>query len=161
MFIQTTDLGLFVLDPFLNLPDCGYDTKGGEIKIYVANKKHATKFAKDCFGDCLCEFEKKVGPYNQYSVELSGPIKQFNTVCVTEQFPPPFETVVFSLVCTTVELTNKRHRPELLTYWVLDGSDPAQFNKLLKRNFDVVEIENGLFKITKKSVNASGSSPSI
>ena len=153
MYYQTRDPDKFVLNPRFELELGSYETSDGTITALVTNKKDISKFLDVCFTDYDFTYEGKVGSYNKYNVLVFGPLKEYNTSCVTTWDPDPFETKVFSMELPLTDVTSKTRRSPLLNHWVLQGAHPTQFNKLLKRDFDVVEVQDGVVRLTRKIPN--------
>lgn len=146
----------FILDPRYENELGSYETDDGVIKVLVTNKKDIHKFCRACFFKYSATFEKKIGPFNQYVIELLGPLILFEPGIIDE-CPDHSETVVFSLVLPAEEVTKKDKRNPLLAAWVLGVEHPTQFNRLLKRDFDIVDVGAGFVCITKKVIDASHS----
>jgi hypothetical protein len=145
--------GLFVLDPTYSDDVGSYETHDGEIKVLITNKKDISRFCRACFGKSKYEFDRKIGPFNQYTIELKQPIKLYDGI--TADSPPYEETVVFHLKVHIKELTERDYRSELLSSWVLGVSHPTQFNRLLKSNFDVSEVVNDYVVVKPKVLNVA------
>ncbi len=153
MYIQTID-GFFVSNPSYNSlrSDCepSYYTKDDQIILFVTNKKEAPKVAKEWFSAFELVFDRKIGPFNCFIVNLKGPLLVYDTQ-VTCSYPPPLEPCLFwSLDCNKDELSKRSHRGKLLADWVLKGANPTQFNKLLQANFDVVHLSGDTVRVTPK-----------
>jgi hypothetical protein len=155
MYVQTTDDD-FVLDPWYESSLGSYSTRGDEIKVLVTNKKDLNQFLMHCFGNRESEFLGKTGAYNQYTVKPTQPIQTFAPSCVRTTDPPPMETTVFSMVLEPDEVAKRSRRNPVLAHWVLAGENPTQFNKLLKKNFDVVPEGVNLLRVTPKKVVPEG-----
>ena len=149
MYFQTKE-GVFVLDPKYENDLGSYETYADQIKVLVTNKKDLNKFCKECFESYDAEFDRKIGPFNQYMIILKGPILKFDIPAVMNNSPSFAESVFFWLEVSTKELTSRDYRPELLSSWVLGVEHPTQFNRLLKLNFNVVETRPGFVKVSKK-----------
>jgi hypothetical protein len=152
VYLQNSE-GKFVLDPKYSYMLESYETYNDEVKAWVANKKTIVPFLKKCFTSFTYEFDRKVGAMNQYSVVPTGPVILFGSECVFTDSPPPSETMVFSLTVNKIELVDRSYRSELLAHWVLGLEHPTQFNKLLKRDFNVEEVDILTVKVTKKVTN--------
>ena len=153
MYYQTSDPDKFVLNPRFENDIGSYDARDGSVMALVTNKKDISKFLDQCFTDYDFTYEGKVGSYNKYIVLVFGPLKEYDALCVTTRDPDPFGTVVFSMELPLEEVTSKTRRSPLLNHWVLQGAHPTQFNKLLKRDFDVVEVQGGVVRLTRKIPN--------
>lgn len=158
MYFQV-ESGHFVLDPSFENEDGSYETHDGVIKVLVTNKRDISKFTKECFADCTFEYDRKIGPFNQYTIELQGPIIKYNGVLCED--PPFSECVLFSLTVTPSEISNKNHRPKLLADWVLGLEHPTQFNRLLKLNFVVEPCDDNTVKVMRKVNVHSGADASL
>lgn len=152
------ETGEFVLDPVFQTADSSYSTVDDEIRLLITNKKNLKKELEYYFGPkTTARFDKKVGAFNQYIVEIKDVIRKYVGEIYAYHYDLELYQIhaVYSLEVSSTEISNKRNRSKFLADWVLEGANPTQFFRLLNANFSIEEITEHTRLIRPKVVNVA------